>query len=309
MNAPQHSQGFAEISRLLGVFKELSKSGIVVLVLLSVTCGFFIGHPLERPLDWVRFFETLLGILLLSSGSAALNQFQERYEDSLMPRTASRPLPSGRITQAQALTFSVVLIAGGLLLLGVLSATLLVLGALAALFYNGLYTLWWKRKWAFAAVPGAIPGALPVLMGHFSASGDLTDPGGLFLFFLLFFWQMPHFWVLALKYSSDYAKGGFPTLPVQHGRGITVHQIILWCLAYVGVAFLAPFFLKVQWIYFAITLGFSAKVLYELRCFARNPESKYWLRFFLWVNFSLIAYLAAAVLDLWSVYLQPFILF
>lgn len=298
----------ASSKRLFSLFAELSKSGIVVLVLLSVTCGFFIGHPLEMSLDWTRFAITLLGILLLSSGSAALNQVQEQVEDALMPRTASRPLPSGRITSAQALLFSLLLIIAGLFLLQRLALGLCLMGASAVAFYNGLYTLWWKRKWAFAAVPGAIPGALPVLMGHYSACGDPWHPGGFFLFFLLFFWQMPHFWVLALKYSSDYLKGGFPTLPVQHGKGVTVHQIILWCLAYIGVAFLAPFFLSVGWIYFFLTLGFSAKVFYELLHFVRNPESKYWLRFFLWINFSLIGYLAAAVLDLWSIYLHPYLL-
>src|SRR6185437_16687128 len=92
-----------------------------------------------------------------------------------------------------------------------------VLGLLAVLSYNGLYTLWWKRRWSYAAIPGAIPGALPILMGHYAAAGHLGAPAGIYLFLLLFFWQMPHFWVLALRFRADYEKGDFPTLPVTHG--------------------------------------------------------------------------------------------
>src|SRR6478735_8703304 len=87
------------------VYRELSKSGIVALVLISVLGGYLAGHPFERPLDWIRLLETLLGILLLSSGSSALNQYQERHIDAQMPRTAKRPIPSGRISANGALVF------------------------------------------------------------------------------------------------------------------------------------------------------------------------------------------------------------
>jgi heme o synthase len=170
-------------------------------------------------------------------------------------------------------------------------------------FYNGFYTLWWKKHSAYAAVPGAIPGALPIYMGHLAANGKLLNPAGLYLFFILFFWQMPHFWSLALKYRKDYQQGGFPTLPVKHGQALTLHHIILWCLAYVGLALIAPLFLHVKWIYLIPTLLMCTKVLLSLSRYVKNPNSKEWLHFFLWVNFSLVVFLAAAVVDLWSVYL------
>lgn len=287
----------------ISAYLELSKSGIVTLVLISVLGGYLVGQPAEVTLSWTRMATTLIGVLFLASGSSALNQLQEIAEDSKMPRTANRPLPSGRISTAGAWTFTVFGISVGLLILGALDWMLLALGVAAVLSYNGLYTLWWKRRWSYAAVPGAIPGALPVLMGHLAASGHLLAPGGVFLFALLFFWQMPHFWVLALKYRNDYQSGAFPTLPVTHGPGVTVERIVMWCLAYVGIAILAPLFLAVGGLYCIPTFALSMKVLWELRKFIRQPESKHWLHFFLWVNFSLIGYIAFAAMDLWSVYL------
>ena len=285
------------------MLKELSKSGIVTLVLISVFAGYLIGQSPETSLSWGRMFSTLLGILFLASGSSALNQYQERSVDAQMPRTSGRPLPSGRMSTQAVLIFIVTSLILGLAILYSLDASLFFMGLVAVGSYNILYTLWWKKYWAYAAVPGAIPGALPILMGYTAASGKVFDPAGLYLFFILFFWQMPHFWVLALKYQKDYAQGGFPTLPVKHGQGITVQQIQVWCLCYLGLAWIAPLFLAVKWIYLTPTLLMSAKVIWELRRYAANPEGEKWIHFFLWVNFSLILFLGSATLDLWSVFI------
>lgn len=282
--------------------KELSKSGIVALVLISVLGGYLAGHPLEIPFSFSRLALTLAGVLLLASGSSALNQYQERVLDASMERTAGRPLPSGRITESQALGFIAITLVIGLTCLVWVSGSVGALGLLAVLSYNVFYTLWWKRRWAHAAVPGAIPGALPILMGYAASSGKVFSTGGIYLFSILFFWQMPHFWVLALRYRRDYQKGGIPTLPVALGPGVTVSRIVHWCLAYVALTLVAPLFLQVGSIYLLTSVAVSAKVLWELRGFVRAPESRQWLRFFLWVNFSLIFYIAAAVTDLWSVY-------
>ncbi len=290
----------------LKVLRELSKSGIVTLVLISVLAGYLIGQPSETSLDWGRMLLTLFGVLFLASGSSALNQWQEREIDAHMPRTAGRPIPSGKITPSQALVFVAVTLLLGLGILQVLSSKLLGLGVLAVFLYNGLYTLWWKKHWAYAAVPGAIPGALPILMGHAAAAQDVFTPSGLYLFFILFFWQMPHFWALALRYQQDYAKGGFPTLPVKHGLGVTIRQITVWCLSYVGLALIAPLFMRVGWVYLIPTGMISVKVIWELYRYAKLGDvagGPGWLKFFLWVNFSLIIYLGAAVVDLWSIYL------
>ena len=270
-------------SQQLRLYRELSKSGIVALVLISVFAGYLLGQSPEIPLQWSRLFSTLIGLLLLASGSSALNQLQERKMDAQMKRTESRPLPSGRLSLPAAITFVLATIFFGLLILKSLDTSLFYLGIGAVVSYNGLYTIWWKRRWAYAAVPGAIPGALPILMGYSAASGKVFHPSGLYLFFILFFWQMPHFWTLALKYQKDYQQGGFPTLPVRHGMRITLFQIVIWCLSYLGLAIIGPLFLKVQWIYLIPTLLMSAKVVYELYLFVQSPESKKWLHFFLWV--------------------------
>lgn len=287
-------------------FAELSKSGIVTLVLISVVGGFLGGQSFEASFDWARLFQTFLGVLFLASGSSALNQLQEIEIDRKMPRTANRPLPSGRISKPEALWFILFSVTLGLILLFNLDWMVGVLGVLAVVSYNGLYTLWWKKKMAFGAVPGAIPGALPILIGHVAASRNIARPDGWFFFALLFFWQMPHFWSLAIRYREDYARGGFPTLPVARDEKTTRFHITLWSLAYVGAAIVGTLFLKTHRTYFFVTFAMSAKVLWELRGFLKNPDEKRaWLRFFLWINFSLIVYILGAVIDLYSVYLIP----
>jgi protoheme IX farnesyltransferase len=293
--------------RKFRALQELAKSGIVTLVLISVLAGYLMGHPHEQDFSWSRMLATLGAILLLASGSSALNQIQERHLDANMKRTAKRPLPSGRLSLREAWAFvSICLVAGGVGLFA-LQPALGWLGLAAVISYNGLYTLWWKKNLAFAAVPGAIPGALPILMGYVAASGSVLDAGGWYLFALLFFWQMPHFWVLALKFRDDYREGGFPTLPVARGPITTVAQIVIWCLGYVALGLMAPLFFKLGPIYWITAFALSVSVLALLFSFTRAPESQSWLRFFLGINFSLILYLGAAVVDVWSIYLIPWL--
>jgi protoheme IX farnesyltransferase len=298
---------------LFQVYRELAKSGIVALVLISVLGGYLCGHRFELPLDWMHLGITLAGIFLLAAGSSALNQVQEMTIDALMPRTAKRPLPSGRISTTHAVLFCTATIAGGLTLLAWLGSGLAWLGLAAVISYNGLYTLWWKRHWAFAAVPGALPGALPILMGYAAASGEVWTRGGLYLFFVLFYWQMPHFWSLAIRFREDYSVGGFPTLPVAKGVAQTRFHTTVWSFSYVALGLSAPFFLQTGWLYFSISLLTGIKVLWELRKYLQATDAdtvgdasaatRHWLPFFLWVNFSLIFYIFGAVVDLWSVYL------
>src|SRR5690606_9386936 len=137
----------------LSLFLSLSKSGIVTLVLISVLGGFLCGHPLEQAFSGWRLLTTLLGVLFLASGSSALNQYQEREIDARMPRTAKRPLPTQRLTPQQALAFAIgtLILGAGILLL--LDRAVFALGLLAVFSYNVLYTGWWKKHWAYAAIP------------------------------------------------------------------------------------------------------------------------------------------------------------
>jgi len=299
-NALVRGRPLAALQTKLLLYRELSKSGIVFLVLLTTTAGYLVTLPQTATFSLSVFLMTLFGVLLLASGSSALNQIQEWKIDCKMKRTASRPIPSGRLSLTESTLFSVFGIVAGCALLYKVNLQVFALGLLAVFSYNGLYTLWWKRHWAYAAVPGALPGALPILIGATAATGYWATPSGLYLFAVLFIWQMPHFWVLALKYQQDYRDGGFPTLPVALGKDITVSQIQIWALAYVGSFFLAPLYLPLGLIYLATSIALALKIQQEKRKFIHAPESKNWLSFFLWINFSLIFLLAAACLDLWK---------
>ena len=283
---------------------RLTKAEIVLLEAITLFAGYFIGHSFEQPFAWGQFFLVSIGVCSLALGAGALNQLQERAEDAQMERTRTRPLPSGRVSVAFARGLIIFLFVLGLICLKFVSLSVLLLGALAVVSYNGLYTLWWKRKMAYAAVPGAIPGALPILIGYQAASANLLDGRGYYLFAILFFWQMPHFWVLALKYSDDYDQGGFPTLPVARGNSVTRFQISLWCLAYAAIGLLSALFFPIGIIGIVGSISTSAWLLYELARFLKHPEHKTWLRFFLSINFSLILYLFVITIDLWSILLH-----
>jgi protoheme IX farnesyltransferase len=181
-------------------------------VSLAVTFTAFTALLLS-PVDLT--FASLIpiaGIFLLASGASAFNQYQEWPYDEKMERTRKRPLPSRRITTAEALRYSTMFIIGGMLLLLYYAPPVCFLLGLGNLvWYNGVYT-YLKRKTAFAVVPGALTGAIPIFMGWTAGGGSLLAPEVLFLAFFIFLWQMPHFWLLTLKYGHEYRNAGFPVL-------------------------------------------------------------------------------------------------
>src|SRR5262249_22139740 len=162
----------------MGAYAELSKFGIVLLVLVSAGAGFMLSAPLGVDFPWAQGLLVLAGVMLLSCGASALNQVQERRRDALMARTAARPLPSGRLSHAQGLAFALLsVVAGALVLWWGVGRTAGILGLIASAFYNGVYTPWLKVHSPFAAVPGAIPGAIPPVIGWVAGGGALTDAG------------------------------------------------------------------------------------------------------------------------------------
>jgi len=152
------------------------------------------------------------GIFLLAAGASGMNQYQEKEYDARMSRTMRRPIPSAEIKPRTSLWVSFLLIFSGLVFFvaGGHWFTIL-LGIVNLLWYNGFYT-WLKRKTAFAVVPGALTGSIPVLMGWTAAGCYLFHPLPLFLAFFVFLWQVPHFWLLALMHEEDYKNAGFPVL-------------------------------------------------------------------------------------------------
>ena len=181
------------------------------------------------------------GVFLLASGASALNQYQERRIDALMHRTQRRPLPLGTIAPEIALAAAIGLMMCGIVLLSMIDPGTASFGAFAVLWYNGLYTLL-KQKTAFAAVPGALVGAVPPVMGWTAGGGGMTDPKLFALTMLFFLWQIPHFWLLLLGDSDDHEAAGLPSmthvLPRKQLKGI----VVLWTAAAVVASLGLPFY-------------------------------------------------------------------
>ena len=182
------------------------------------------------------------GIFLLASGASAFNQYQEWPYDERMDRTRRRPIPSRRISPAEGVRIALLGIMGGIVILMYeTNWVCFLLGILNLIWYNGIYT-WLKRKTAFAVVPGALTGVIPILMGWSAMEGDLMAPKALFFAFFIFIWQMPHFWMLTLKYGNEYRKAGFPTLNDIFSE-IWIKAIVMtWMVASSAVSILFVFF-------------------------------------------------------------------
>ena len=197
------------LGRGLGLVLELTKARITAFVSLSVLTGYVL---FARRID-AGVLLPILGVFLLACGSAALNHVQEVRYDARMRRTRDRPIPSGRIARDWALFVALAFMGAGFTVLGSIerhTLTVLGLGALAVVWYNGVYLLL-KRVTAFAVVPGALVGAIPPVIGWAAAGGVATDALILDVAFFFLLWQIPHFWLLLLLYGEDYEQAGFPT--------------------------------------------------------------------------------------------------
>ncbi len=194
----------------LAVYADLVKARLTLLVLLTTLVGFYLGQA--APMDYLLMFHVLFGTALVAGGAAALNQLLEREYDARMRRTANRPLPSGRLQPVTVMLFGGICALVGTVYLALLVNPLTsVLGAVSLVCYLFIYTPLKRVTWWNTAV-GAIPGALPPLMGWAAARGELSG-GGWALFGILAFWQMPHFFAIAWIYKDEYAKAGFQMLP------------------------------------------------------------------------------------------------
>ncbi len=238
----------AEITnnRMLGwrmrvsAFVELTKPRIAFMLVLTSAAGFYLGT--KGSFDFALFANAMIGILILAFGVATLNQYVERSTDALMDRTKNRPLPSFRLTPTEALIFGLVQCAVSEIYLYFLVNPLTAgLGVVVIVGYVLLYTPLKTRTSASTAI-GAIPGAMPPLMGWTSSANEVTL-GAWALFVMLFLWQFPHFLAIAWMYKEQYAKAGIWMLPVVEPAGrITARQIVLFAIMLVPAS-LAPFFL------------------------------------------------------------------
>lgn len=284
----------------LRAYLDLTKFGIVVFVLLTGIAGYAAGFRIEQNSNLIYFLKLLGGLYFLSSGSLALNQVQEHRLDQKMPRTAQRPIAAGKIRPMAGAILSISMLVVGIKLLFELTLLTGFLGLLSVFLYNFLYTLYLKPKWIYAAVPGAIPGALPVTIGYSAANPEIFNPESVYLFLIMFLWQMPHFWSLAVKFKNDYAAADIPTLPVALGLNKTLYQIGLYTFVYCGLAIASPWFVYTNWLYLGLVVPMSFIILRMFFIYQRSHGEKGWFPFFMAVNISLLVYLFVPVIEKWA---------
>ena len=275
------------------VFK-LIKYKLSLAVTLSAVAGYFLfAGRSESHLPLL-----IAGVFCLAGGSAALNQVQERKRDALMNRTSRRPIPSGKILPATALIIAIVFCISGIVILSFLGSKPVILGLLNLLLYNGFYT-WLKPRSSFAVLPGGLVGAIPPMIGWTAACGPVFHPNILFVATLMFLWQMPHFWLLIIRYGKEYEAAGFATFK----RTLDDNQIkrlVFWWMA-VSLVFLltAPLFgIELQtWLFVCIAvlnlvfIGFFYLIMY------RAASEKMLRLVFILTNVFLTIFLLALILN------------
>ncbi len=231
----------------LAAYLELTKPRIAFLLVLTSAAGFYLGS--EKGFNFAVFVNAMVGITLLAFGVATLNQVWEVKTDALMERTAKRPLVVGKVTSKEALIFGLLqCLVAEIYLTFLVNGLTAILGLIVIVGYVLLYTPLKTRTSASTAI-GALPGALPPLMGWTAASNEITL-GAWILFAMLFLWQFPHFLAIAWMYREQYAKAGILMLPVVEPEGkITAKQIVIFTILLLPVS-LAPFFIGLAgWIY------------------------------------------------------------
>jgi len=236
--------------QFIKLLAELNKVKITVAVALTTMAGYALA---KNSID-SGLLLPMLGIFILACGSAALNHFQDKDKDGLMERTKDRPIPSGRISASWVFVIAVIEIAIGDYLIYIGSNFLAAqLGLLALIWYNGIYTPL-KRKTAFAVVPGSIIGAIPPMVGWVAGGGELSDPKLMVLAFFFFIWQVPHFWLLMLKYGKEYETAGYPSITSMISKDQIKKATFMWTAATAVTALMIPASGLVSTLFFKICI-------------------------------------------------------
>lgn len=252
---------------ILKYYLELSKLKVMIPVSLTGFTGYFIFEPHIS----LKAILVTIGILFIAISASVLNQIQEIKADGMMTRTKDRPLPSGKIKVNQALVFMMLNLAPGIVILYYFGNSKAALFALITILcYNGIYTSL-KRITAFAVVPGAITGALPPVIGWVAAGGSEWDKTIVFVGFLIFIGQIPHFWLLILQYGEEYKKAGFPTLTEIFSSNQIRRLTFTWVLSSVIAALFLCYF-EIIWsgVIIAILLLGSTLVIWQFTGLLKN---------------------------------------
>jgi heme o synthase len=269
-------------------YLELTKPRVVALICFTAVVGTLLASPGAPPLEALVWGN--LGIALAAACAATLNHVLDRRIDAQMARTRARPLPSGQLTERQALVFAAVLGVSAMAILAFLVNLLTaVLTFLSLIGYAVVYTVWLKRATSQNIVIGGAAGAAPPVLGWAAVSNGI-DPNALLLFLIIFVWTPPHFWALAIARRDEYARAGIPMLPVTHGVAHTRLQVLLYTVLLVVVT-LMPFLTRMSgliylaaalvlnagFLYYALALKISAREELPMRVFRFSVTYLMWL--------------------------------
>lgn len=232
---------------------ELTKPRITLLVLFTTLMGMLVSTA--SPLQAELVIYTLIGTALASSSSGILNNFYDRDIDPLMKRTRVRALASGRVEPARCFYLGIALAIVSFLLLWIaVNPLTALLATFTIAFYVCVYTRWLKRSTPLCTEIGGIAGAMPPLIGAAAVTGSVTAPA-LLLFLLMFLWQPPHFWALALLRADEYRDAGIPMLPVVSGERVTRRRMLYYTLSLVPVSFAICWVFKAApWLYLFVAV-------------------------------------------------------
>ena len=269
-------------------YLELTKPKVVALITFTAVVGTLLASPGLPPLDALVWGN--LGIALAAASAAAINHVLDRRIDAQMARTRARPLPTGALSEREALAFAALLGVGSMGVLAFLVNLLTaVLTFLSLIGYAVVYTVWLKRATPQNIVIGGTAGAAPPVLG-WAAVTDSIDPNALLLALIIFVWTPPHFWALAIARRDDYARAGIPMLPVTHGVAYTRLQVLLYTVLLVvvtlmpyltrmsGLVYLAAaLLLNAGFLYYALALKMTAREELPLRVFRFSVTYLMWL--------------------------------
>jgi protoheme IX farnesyltransferase len=283
------------IKESVQILIELNKVKITFAVTLTTIAGYVLA---KNTFD-SGLILPVLGIFILACGSAALNHFQDRDKDILMKRTSNRPIPSGKISPGIVLIIAIIEISLGTYIIYLGSNILAAqLGLLALIWYNGIYTPL-KRKTAFAVVPGSIIGAIPPMVGWVAGGGQLSDPRLLVLAFFFFIWQVPHFWLLMLKYGKEYEDAGYPSITSMISKQQIKNATFMWTAATAVTALMIPVSGLISTVFFKITIVLAA--IWLVAVFARllSPKKEDFNPFFYFmrINYFVLIMIIALSID------------
>ncbi len=279
----------------LKLLLELNKVKITFAVMLTTMVGYVLaGHTFDAGI-----ILPTIGIFILACGSSALNHFQDRDRDALMERTKNRPIPAGKISEKAVLVIAIVEIVAGTLMIYIGSNFLAAeLGLLALIWYNGIYTPL-KRKTAFAVIPGSIIGSLPPMVGWVAAGGLLTDPGLFLLAFFFFIWQVPHFWLLMLKYGDEYKRAGYPSITSMISKEQIKRATFMWTAATAIAAIMVALSGLITLLAFKIIIVTAAlwlMVVFSRLLNSRKPDFKP-MFYFMRINYFVLVMIIVMSID------------